>query len=56
MLIVADNSSDAGQVRALVPGGRAHRLLVTSRDTLTGLDARLPDVDELAPAAAVEPG
>lgn len=51
MLLVLDNASDAGQVMPLVPGTDHHRVLVTSRDRLTELDAQLIDLDVLKPAA-----
>ena len=49
MLLVLDNASDAGQVMPLVPGTDHHRVLVTSRDRLTELDAQLIDLDVLKP-------
>ncbi|WP_406454493.1 tetratricopeptide repeat protein [Streptomyces sp. NBC_01622] len=52
MLLVLDNVSDAGQVMPLVPGTDHHRVLVTSRDRLTELDARLIDLDVLKPGDA----
>jgi len=51
MLLVLDNASDAGQVMPFVPGTDHHRVLVTSRDRLTELDAQLIDLDVLKPAA-----
>ncbi|MFG3267676.1 tetratricopeptide repeat protein [Streptomyces bobili] len=53
LLIVADNASSADQVRLLLPGDSAHRLLVTSRHTLATLNARLLDLGVLGPQAAV---
>nr|WP_026179228.1 tetratricopeptide repeat protein [Streptomyces hokutonensis] len=47
MLLVLDNASDAGQVMPLVPGTDHHRVLITSRDRLTELDAQLIDLDVL---------
>ncbi|WP_405844231.1 tetratricopeptide repeat protein [Streptomyces sp. NBC_01518] len=52
MLLVLDNASDAGQVMPLVPGTDHHRVLVTSRDRLTELDAQLIDLDVLNAADA----
>ncbi|MCZ4120239.1 tetratricopeptide repeat protein [Streptomyces sp. H39-S7] len=54
LLIVADNASSADQVRLLLPGDGAHRLLITSRHTLATLNARLLDLGVLDPQAAVE--
>ncbi|MFE9606716.1 tetratricopeptide repeat protein [Streptomyces hokutonensis] len=47
MLLLLDNASDPGQVMPLVPGTDHHRVLVTSRDRLTELDAQLIDLDVL---------
>ncbi|MBK3572155.1 regulator, partial [Streptomyces sp. MBT62] len=52
MLLVLDNASAAGQVMPLVPGTDRHRVLVTSRDRLTELDAQLIDLDVLKPGEA----
>ncbi|WP_251094989.1 tetratricopeptide repeat protein [Streptomyces sp. Caat 7-52] len=54
VLIVADNASSPEQVRPLLPGGARHRVLVTSRDRLPQLGARLLPLDELTPEAAYE--
>ena len=57
VLIIADNASSEAQVRPLVPGPGPHRLVVTSRHTLAGLDARLLDVavlDDEAGAALLD--
>ncbi|MFJ4953684.1 tetratricopeptide repeat protein [Streptomyces sp. NPDC088760] len=54
VLIVADNASSPEQVRPLLPGGVRHRVLVTSRDRLAQLGARLVPLDQLTPGAAYE--
>ncbi|MEU5424328.1 tetratricopeptide repeat protein [Streptomyces olivoreticuli] len=54
VLLVADDASSTAQVQPLVPARREHRLLITSRDTLTALPARLIDLDELAPGPATD--
>ncbi|QTE00976.1 tetratricopeptide repeat protein [Streptomyces cyanogenus] len=54
VLIVADNASSPEQVRPLLPGGVRHRVLVTSRDRLAQLGARLVSLDQLTPGAAYE--
>ena len=53
VLIIADNASSEAQVRPLVPGPGPHRVVVTSRHTLAGLDARLLDVAVLDDEAGV---
>ncbi|MFF9765156.1 tetratricopeptide repeat protein [Streptomyces sp. NPDC014636] len=52
VLIVVDNASQPGQVRPLLPGHTAHRVLVTSRDTMPQLGAHLIHLDILRPEAA----
>ncbi|WP_405974071.1 tetratricopeptide repeat protein [Streptomyces sp. NBC_00988] len=47
MLLLLDNASDPAQVIPLIPGTDHHRVLVTSRDRLTELDAQLIDLDVL---------
>ncbi|MEU4761790.1 tetratricopeptide repeat protein [Actinosynnema sp. NPDC023794] len=48
MLVVADNVSGADQVVPLLPGDPRHRVLITSRHRLAGLDrTRLFDLDVL---------
>ncbi|WP_019060791.1 tetratricopeptide repeat protein [Streptomyces prunicolor] len=54
VLILADNASSPAQVRPLLPGGAGHRLLVTSRDRLPQLGARLLALGELTPEEAYE--
>ncbi|MFF4570270.1 NB-ARC domain-containing protein [Streptomyces sp. NPDC001410] len=54
VLILADNASSPEQVRPLLPGGGRHRALVTSRNRLSQLGARLIPLDQLMPAAAHE--
>jgi tetratricopeptide (TPR) repeat protein len=53
MLVVADNASSEAQVRPLLPGEGPHRLIVTSRHTLGGLQVRLVDVTALNAEASV---
>jgi tetratricopeptide (TPR) repeat protein len=53
VLVIADNASSETQVKPLLPGGGPHKVLVTSRHTLAGLDARLLDLTVLADADAV---
>ena len=54
VLVIADNASSEAQVRPLLPGAGPHKVLVTSRHTLAGLDARLVDVTVLDEDAAVD--
>ncbi|MFI5685378.1 hypothetical protein [Streptomyces sp. NPDC051636] len=54
LLIVADNASHASQVRPLLPGHPLHRVLVTSRDTLSQLGAQLLHLGVLPEDVAVE--
>ena len=55
VLVIADNASSEAQVKPLLPGSGPHKVLVTSRHTLAGLDARLVDVTVLDDEAAVAP-
>ncbi|QIJ60744.1 tetratricopeptide repeat protein [Streptomyces sp. JB150] len=52
VLVLVDNASHPGQVRPLLPGHTAHRVLVTSRDTMPQLGAHLFRLDVLRPEAA----
>ncbi|WUE60198.1 tetratricopeptide repeat protein [Streptomyces sp. NBC_00487] len=52
VLVLADNASSPDQVRPLLPGDHRHRVLVTSRDRLTQLGARLVPLDQLTPEHA----
>ncbi|MEE1833682.1 tetratricopeptide repeat protein [Streptomyces sp. SP17KL33] len=52
MLVLADNASSPDQVRPLLPGDDRHRVLVTSRDQLTQLGARIVRLDQLTPQDA----
>ena len=54
VLLLADNASSPDQVRPLLPGDARHRVLVTSRDRLSQLGARLVPLDQLTPQAAYE--
>jgi tetratricopeptide (TPR) repeat protein len=53
ILVLADNASSEAQVRPLIPGVGPHRVLLTSRDTLADLPARLVEVTKLGEDAAV---
>ena len=55
VLVIADNASSEAQVRPLLPGAGPHKVLVTSRHTLAGLDARLVDVTVLDDQASRRP-
>ncbi|MEU5144033.1 tetratricopeptide repeat protein [Streptomyces sp. NPDC021139] len=54
VLVLADNASSPDQVRPLLPGGSRHRVLVTSRDRLPQLGARLLPLDQLGVSEAYE--
>ncbi|PWG11724.1 regulator [Streptomyces sp. V2] len=54
VLVLADNASSAEQVRHLLPGASRHRLLVTSRDRLPQLGARLVPLGELSAEESYE--
>ncbi len=47
VLLIADNASTEAQVKLLIPGTGRHKVLVTSRNTLAALGARLVDVTVL---------
>jgi tetratricopeptide (TPR) repeat protein len=53
VLVIADNAASEAQVRPLLPGAGPHTVLVTSRHTLAGLDARLVDVTVLDETASI---
>ena len=53
VLAIADNASSEAQVRSLLPGAGAHRVMVTSEQTLAGLSARLVEVRVLDDADAM---
>ncbi|MET8605665.1 NB-ARC domain-containing protein [Streptomyces rubiginosohelvolus] len=57
LAVLLDNASRADQVRALMPGGRGHLVVVTSREPLSDLardGVLLHQLDPFAPAAALE--
>ncbi|GAA2289875.1 AfsR-like transcriptional regulator TcrA [Streptomyces atrovirens] len=54
VLVLADNASSPEQVRPLLPGDPRHHVLVTSRDRLSQLGARLVPLDQLSPREAYE--
>lgn len=54
VLLVLDNVCRPQQVAPLLPGASKHRVLVTSRETLHSLPARLISIDSLAEDEAVE--
>lgn len=53
ILVVADNASEAKQLKPLVPAQSRHRLLATSRDRLTSLGWRRIAIDHLPDDRAV---
>lgn len=53
LLLIADNASTEAQVKPLLPGTGRHKVLVTSRNTLAGLGARLVDVAVLQQEDAI---
>lgn len=54
MLLVLDNARTVAQIAPLIPGTDRHRVLITSRDRLAELDARLLDLDALKPKDAAD--
>ena len=58
VLVVLDNAASADQVRPLIPGSASCRVLVTSRDRLSGLiareGARRLSLDPLTPSEALD--
>ncbi|NMM92533.1 hypothetical protein B2J88_51320 [Rhodococcus sp. SRB_17] len=54
VLLVVDNVSDPTQVEPLLPEGRTHRTIITSRDTFALSSARRLEVDVLDPHSAVQ--
>ncbi len=54
VLVLADNASSVEQVRHLLPGAPRHRLLVTSRDRLPQLGARLLPLEQLSAQESYE--
>ncbi|MGW2824724.1 tetratricopeptide repeat protein [Streptomyces sp. NPDC001443] len=54
LLVVVDNASHSSQVRPLLPGHPCHRVLLTSRDVLAPLGARLMRLGVLSPELSVE--
>lgn len=54
VLLLIDNAATASDILPLLPGDRGHRVLVTSRHTLTGLPGtRFIDLDVMEPESAV---
>ncbi|MEV7215372.1 tetratricopeptide repeat protein [Kitasatospora cineracea] len=54
VLVIADNASHVAQIEHLRPGDGPHRLLITSRDDLSAVGARLVDLDVLRTDEAVD--
>ena len=54
VLLIFDNATSEAQVRPLIPGAGPHRVIVTSRHKLVGLEARLLSVRELDDIASVK--
>lgn len=53
VLVIIDNASSESQIRPLLPSSGPHRVVVTSRQTLGSLDARLVDLTVLDDAESV---
>lgn len=53
MLIILDNASSSHQIRSLLPGVSKHRVVVTSRHTLSDIGARLIDLDNFTTKESV---
>ncbi|MGW6877006.1 tetratricopeptide repeat protein [Streptomyces xanthophaeus] len=54
VLIVLDDASSGEQILPALPGNTAHPVLVTSRHTLTGLDAHTTDLNVLSDRASFD--
>jgi tetratricopeptide (TPR) repeat protein len=54
VLLVLDNVSAEAQVLQLLPANGPHRVLITSRDNLAGLDARQVDISVLDQETGIE--
>jgi hypothetical protein len=54
VLLILDNSSSEAQIKPLLIGAGSHKLVVTSRQTLAGLGARLVEVTVLDEPGAIE--
>ncbi|MDG4863002.1 tetratricopeptide repeat protein [Streptomyces sp. T-3] len=53
VLVVIDNVASSGQARPMLPTDGVNAVLITSRHTLDGLDARLRDLDALDGASSI---
>lgn len=54
VLVILDNASSPGQIGPLLPSDDTSRVLITSRDLLATLGARLMRLDVLSPEASYE--